>query len=117
MHSNLKTHNRKVFALTAAMWLACTLVVSNAFADDTRSETVRFSDLNVGTPAGVQSLYGRIHAAALRVCEQPSGEMEAVRSCVAKAEHGAIAKANLPLLTAFYQSKTGTQPATIIASR
>jgi hypothetical protein len=31
------------------------------------------------TAAGVEALYGRIHAAARRVCEQPAGELAAVR--------------------------------------
>ena len=117
MHSSLKPPSRRVLAFTTAMWLASALAAACASADDARSETVKFADLNVGTAIGVQSLYGRIHAAANRVCEQPSGEMEGVRNCVAKAERDAIARANLPLLTAFYQSKTGLQPATIIASR
>jgi len=117
MNSNVKTANRSILAYSAAMWLACALVATNASANDARSETVRFADLNVSTQAGVEALYGRIHAAARRVCEQPSGEMEAVKSCVTKTEGDAIRKANLPLLTAFYQSKTSGKPQTIIASR
>jgi len=117
MNSIDKTDNRTILAYAAAMWLACALVASNASANDVRSETVKFADLDVKTSAGVQALYGRIHAAARRVCEQPSGEQQAVRSCVAKAESDAVAKVNLPLLTAFYQGKTGIQPPAIIASR
>ena len=117
MNSNVKTANRSILVYAAAMWLACALVASNASASDVRSETVKFADLNVSTQPGVEALYGRIHAAARRVCEQPSGEMEAVRSCVTKAEGEAISRANLPLLTALYQSKTGGTPQTIIASR
>jgi UrcA family protein len=116
MNSNVKTANLSILACATAMWLACALVASNASANDVRSETVKFADLNVSTLAGVEALYARIHAAARRVCEQPSGEMEAVRSCVAKAEREAISKADLPLLTAFYQGKNGGTPR-IIASR
>jgi UrcA family protein len=117
MNSRVKIDNHSVRGYTIAMWLACVLVAFNAHAGDVRSETVKFPDLNLGTPAGVEALYHRIHAAARRVCEQASGEWPASRSCMAKAESDAIAKVNVPLLTAFYQSKTGTQPATIIANR
>ena len=118
MNSNVKTLNRTVLAYATALWLACALVASNAYADDqARSETVKFGDLNVSTPAGAEALYGRIHAAAWRVCQQPAGELAGARSCMKKAESDAIGKVNIPLLTAFYQSKTGTQPQTITANR
>ena len=75
-----------------------------------------FADLNLGTSAGVKALYARIHAAARRVCEQPAGEPAAVRGCMTKAESDAIERVDAPLLTAFYQKKTGSQPRTITAS-
>ena len=118
MNSNVRSHNRSILTYATAMWLACGLVAFDAHAgDDVRSETVRFADLNVGTPAGVEALYGRIHGAAGRVCQQPGGELEAIRTCVRRAESNAIGKVNAPLLTAFYQKKTGSKPQTIIANR
>jgi len=57
------------------------------------------------TAAGVEALYGRIHAAARRVCEQPAGEPAAVRGCMTKTESQAIGKVDAPLLTAIYQKK------------
>ena len=117
MNSNVKSHNRTILACAAALWLACGLVPSIANASDTRSETVKFGDLDLGSQSGVEALYGRIHAAARRVCEQPAGEDPAVRSCITKAESQAIGKVNVPLLSAFYQKKTGKQPQTIVAQR
>jgi UrcA family protein len=100
------------------MWLACGLVAVDAHAgDDVRSETVKFADLNVGTPAGAEALYVRIHAAARDVCQQPGGELQAAKTCMRRAESDAIGKVNAPLLTSFYQKKTGSIPQTIIASR
>jgi UrcA family protein len=100
------------------MWLACVLVAFDAHArNDVRSETVKFADLNVGTLAGVKALYGRIHAAAWHVCRQPGGELQTARTCMRRAESDAVGKVNAPLLTAFYQKKTGSNPQTIIASR
>jgi UrcA family protein len=117
MKSNVKTVNRGILGYAAAMALACVLVASNAHAGDDRSETVKFADLNLSSQAGVEALYERIHSAARRVCGQPAGEWAAVRKCMTKTESQAIGKVNVPLLTAFYQQKTGSQPPTITANR
>ena len=116
MNSNVKSNNRSMVVATAT-WLACVLVAFNAHAGDVRSESVKFGDLNIGSQAGVEALYGRIHAAARHVCQQPAGEQAAVGRCMSKAEAGAIGKVNNPLLTAFYQKKTGSSPPTITANR
>jgi UrcA family protein len=117
MNSNVKTENRSIHVYTVAMWLACALVACNVRADDVRSETVKFADLNLSSPSGVEALYVRIHAAARRVCSQPPGEWTSDQACMRKAEGEAIGKVNVPLLTTFYQHKTGTVPQTIIANR
>jgi len=118
MKSNVKTVNRPILAYAAAMWLACGLAASHAHAgDEARSETVKFADLNLSSAQGVEALYGRIHAAARRVCDQPAGEQAGIGRCMRKAESAAIGKVNVPLLTAFYQKKTGSQPPTITANR
>jgi UrcA family protein len=117
MNSNVKTKNRSTHTYTVAMWLACALVACNVQAGDVRTETVKFSDLNLSSPSGVEALYLRIHAAARRVCSQPAGEWTSDQACVRKAEGEAIGKVNVPLLTALYQHKTGTEPQTIIANR
>jgi len=118
MKSNVKTVSRPILGYAAAMWLACGLVASNAHAgEEAYSETVKFADLNLSSPEGVEALYGRIHAAARRVCDQPAGEQAGIWGCMKKAESEAIGKVNVPLLTAFYQKKTGSLPQTIIANR
>ena len=117
MKSNVKTINRPILGCAAAMWLACGLVASNAHGDEARSETVKFADLDLSSPAGWEALYGRIHAAARRVCDQPAGEQAGVFRCMRKTESAAIGKVNVPLLTAFYQKKTGSQSQTITANR
>jgi UrcA family protein len=117
MKSKFQTVDRPILAYAAALWLACGLVASNVHAGDSRSETVKFADLNLSSPAGVEALYGRIHAAAWRVCEQPAGELAAVGRCIRKTEAEAIGKVNVPALTAFYQTKTGSFPKTVTAHR
>ena len=118
MNSNLKFANRAILGYAVAMALASVWVAANAHADEpVRSETVKFADLNLDTWAGVEALYTRIHAAAWRVCEQPAGEAAATGPCMRKTESEAIAKVNVPLLTAFYQKKSGNHPQTITANR
>src|SRR5215472_14674311 len=101
MKSTVSAVNRSTVACASAMWLACVLLAFNAHAGDIHSETVKFGDLNLSTQSGVEALYRRIHAAALRVCDQPPGEQAAVRGCMTKAEKSAIGQVDIPLLTAF----------------
>jgi UrcA family protein len=93
----MKTANHLV--LSTAMLLASVWVVPGAFAEEpVRSETVKFYDLNVDTPASVQALYSRIHAAA-----------RGAIACARRAEARAIQTLSLPQLTAYYREKTGNQ--------
>lgn len=108
MNSNIKT--RVPLALATAIWLTWVWGASNAFADEeVRSERVKFQDLNVDTQEGVQALYGRIHAAAKRVCSESDPVLRAAEgACARKAEANAIEKLNLSQLTAYYKIKTKT---------
>jgi UrcA family protein len=119
MNSNIKT--RILHALATATLLTCVWGASSAFADEqVRSEKVKFQDLNVTTPEGVQALYGRIHAAAGRVCFQSDPVLrEAQSSCARKAEANAIEKLNLSQLTAYYKikTKTGDHTQPLLATR
>jgi len=118
MNSNIKTDNRTILGYAMAMLLACVLVASNAQAGDPpRSETVKFADLDLATSAGVESLYERIHRAAGRVCADPAAIAPTIRECTKDAENRAIGKVNVPLLTAFYQKKTGRYPQAVTARR
>jgi len=105
----------------AATLLACVWAISAAFAgEQVRSETVKFADLDVNTSEGVQTLYGRIHVAAWRVCRTPSADpiyQLGARECVRGAEAKAIGTLNLPQLTAFYRMKTGDRSQPLSASR
>jgi UrcA family protein len=119
MNSNVKTVDRVPLVFLTALMLACAWVFSSAFADEqVRSETVKFQDLNVDTSAGVEALYGRIHSAAKRVCADPDPLLRATAAaCARKAEAQAIAKVNLPQLTALYRMKTGNHTQPLSASR
>jgi UrcA family protein len=118
MNSTVMSYDRSTFGYAAAACLMCVLLSFNVHAaDQVRSETVKFADLNLGSPAGVEALYARIHAAARRVCDQPNGAMWDYTACVTKAQSDAVAKVNLPLLTELFEKKTGNHPQTIIANR
>jgi UrcA family protein len=117
MDSKIKT--RISFALAAAMLLTYVGGASSAFADEqVRSERVKFQDLNVTTQEGVQALYGRIHAAAKRVCSETDPVLRSAEvSCARKAEANAIEKLNLSQLTAYYKTKTGDHTQPLVAAR
>ena len=121
MNSSVKTANRMPLAFSAAMLLACVWAVSTAFAgEQVRSETVKFQDVNVNTSEGVQALYGRIHAAAWRVCSTTSNDplyQNGARDCAKRTEAKAIETVNLPQLTAFYRMKTGDRTQPLSANR
>jgi UrcA family protein len=112
------TLSRVPLAIATAMVLVGA-VVSTASADESvRTQTVKFDDLNVDTLTGAQALFTRIHSAAQRVCSDSDPLQHlAASACARKAEARAIAKLNLPQLTAFYQTKTGVQPQPLIANR
>jgi UrcA family protein len=117
MSSNIKT--RIPLALATAISLTWVWGACNAFADEeVRSERVKFQDLNVQTPEGVQALYGRIHAAARRVCSETDPVLrEAEGVCARKAEADAVEKLNLAQLTAYYKIKTGEHTQPLVAAR
>jgi UrcA family protein len=111
--------NFKNIANSTAALLVCVLFVSNALAaEPVRSETIKFYDLNVNTSAGAEALYNRIHSAAKNVCAQNDPVMRsAVMPCARRAEAKAIEKLNLPLLTAYYGTKTGKHTEATVARR
>ena len=119
MKSNVKADRRARLALRTTPLLAFGLIASYAFADDAlRTEVVRFQDLDVNKPAGVEALYGRIHSAARRVCSETDKMQQARASaCAKEAEAHVIGTLNMPLLTEYYQIKTGGRSQPLSASR
>jgi UrcA family protein len=77
--------------------------------DEAPSVTVRYYDLNLNSPEGVASLYGRIHAAALDVCKQAEGAQLVNRvfwsewnECVAHAVSNAVKDVHNEKLSTYY---------------
>ena len=78
--------------------------------DQRATEAVRFGDLNLGTRAGVETLFRRIQIAAGEVCNEyePRGTFlpsAAHQSCVRSAVSGAVRDVDSPLFTAYYYER------------
>jgi UrcA family protein len=124
MNSNVRADSRTLLVLSTAMLLAASVsITSTAYADEQLGgvETVNFQDLDVNTPAGAQALYGRIHAAAIRVCDSnissdPFGPLLAA-DCAREAVAKAVEHLNLPALTAYYNMSTGGKTPTLSVKR
>jgi UrcA family protein len=116
MNSHIKT--RIPLTLASVMLLTCVWGASNAFTDEeVHSERVSFKDLNLDTPEGAEALYGRIHAAAKRVCNTTDPVLWSSEGpCVRKAEANAIGKVNRPQLSAYYKAKTGEHMQPIVVA-
>ena len=102
----------KFTTLVLATLTALSLASSSAFAADeiiTKSEVVRFSDLNLSSDAGIRTLYKRIRQAARKVCAQANDsvhlEQKNFRACQDTAVANAVSKVNRPMLTAMHQSQ------------
>jgi UrcA family protein len=84
------------------------------------SITVKFADLNLQTPAGVEALYKRIHRAATQVCDSGGDRNLSIltydRKCAVATETQAIEKVNNAALSAFYQRKVGGPNAQVAMS-
>ena len=68
----------------------------------TESKVVRFCDLDLSKPADAARLYARIRNAAARVCPSSWGDSPQ-RDCYDAAVAAAVARVNMPLLSARHQ--------------
>lgn len=78
--------------------------------DQRPTKAVRFSELNLDTRSGVETLLRRIQIAAVEVCKQyePHGTFlpsAAHQSCMRSAVSGAVRDVDSPLLTAYYNDR------------
>ena len=86
-------------------------------ADPAQSKIVKYSDLNLATNGGAETLYGRLHRAAESVCgdtawgQLPLDVYLATQSCEKNAMSRAVAKVDSPKLTALFDQRTRAAPA------
>jgi UrcA family protein len=76
-------------AAVAALCLSSVAAYAGEGANEVQSRTVRYTDLDVGTPAGATALHSRIRQAAEQVCGDPSSrqlaEATAAKACITQA--------------------------------
>ena len=118
--SNTKTlprlHPLWIAAGIAALFVSGGAIQANPadFVKGT-SVKVKYHDLDLGTPDGVQVLYKRIEKAARRVCTDDAMPGDPMwhshwRYCFKSAVANAVKDVDNKWLTAMYQDKNGTSP-------
>jgi UrcA family protein len=110
---------RLILVSTVAVIMGATAAPARAEDGDAPAVTVNFGDLNLAHPAGITQLYGRIRAAANKVCQPYSIKApfaaQAMDACVGKAMSKAITDVHEPALTAMYVEKSGKAATTRVA--
>jgi UrcA family protein len=105
------TQLRRAFAVAAAFTALSAAATSQAAmpGDDTVSVTVRYDDLNLSSPAGVNALYSRISAAARQVCpdshSRDLGAVLAAHRCQVDAVAKAVSEINSPQLAMVHAAR------------
>ena len=107
--------NSRIRTVTATLVWASVVTLSSANAlagggpdpaGDMSGIRVRYGDLDLSKPQDVAHLYRRIKRAAYMICGAPSswdGRISFVETCRQKTIEDAVARINMPQLTAFYQ--------------
>ncbi len=78
-----------------------------------RNEVIKYQDLDLNTPAGVASLYQRIHGAAKQVCSLAGDDNRDLaahaeaQKCIAQSVASAVDSIHSGALSAYYQAKLG----------
>ena len=111
MNTKITTRNLRTFVLALTLGL---VTAFPAMASD-GGVKVSYRDLDLQTIEGAHTLYGRLQAAARKVCGFQGTsiiEQSIWKSCYRGAVTDAVAKVNSPLLTAVH---TGQPPVTAVA--
>jgi UrcA family protein len=115
----------KNIALAAVAGICVTGFAIGAHANESEwsapARTVRYSDLNLNTQVGAETLYRRIRSAAEQVCgdvnSRQLAEAAAAKACVNQAVSTSVRAVNNRRLTVAYNERVGvTQTAINIAS-
>ncbi len=129
MNSSIKSSSTKnirgrLTLINAAVALTVGLIVIPAYASDPSNsaltQVVKFQDLNLGTSAGIATLYRRISAASRHVCGADDGDKDLNsqsihQACVKDAEAPPVAQVNVPELAVYAEKKLGSHPPIVLA--
>ena len=117
-----RTSKNIVLAAVAAASLGSLTHMAQAadVAGDRPALTVRYSDLNIDTPAGAAALYSRIRHAAEQVCGKADSrrldEVSAAKNCADKAVASSVAAVDNAQLTSQYSARVGKAPKQIVVA-
>jgi UrcA family protein len=94
-----------VLCLAAAATLSAAIPARAQISDAVPSVTVKYGDLDIGSPAGAQALLRRIEAAANTACGgapdiRELSQWASFESCRRSAVAGAVVAVDSPMLTA-----------------
>lgn len=110
--TNFTSRTQRLARAGIAAFAVCSCLVSySASAEPSvKSQTVSYADLDLSKPAGVQTLYQRIKAAARNVCGPVdqytyASSHRAFRKCCETAIADAVAQVDRPTLTALHKEK------------
>lgn len=119
----LRNSKNVLFAAVAAVSFASVAQMAQAadVINDRPAQTVRYSDLNLNTDAGVASLYNRIHHAAEQVCGTVDSrrleQVAAAQACVNTAMATSVsAVGNIQLTQVFMAHSSGSPKPVMVAS-
>jgi UrcA family protein len=103
MNTSIRTQLYTAIYCVMGTAVLCAALSTSAGAEDLRSKTVRFNDLDITKSDGAKVLYSRIRAAARDVCELSAGAdpilRVGVKGCMEKAVDKAVKDVNAPMLT------------------
>jgi UrcA family protein len=116
MTSNVSIHTLITHSLFIGCATAALAVAHAAPADgDALTAVVKYADLNLDHPAGVDALYARLKGAAHQVCapydSRGLANLWKFRACTDDALRNALVSVDNPALTACYTAEHGGQPA------
>jgi len=109
-------------AILGALALTCSAMCTAAGAGDVPQAVVKFADVNMSTQQGAAALYGRIAAAADKVCNSNAvdgrdlGAKARLSACVHHAIADAVTKVGQPQLLALYSAKNHRPVPILVAS-
>jgi UrcA family protein len=113
---------RNLLAPAAFAVMTATAAAAPAVADglgDAISHDVKYGDLDLTHPAGVNVLYNRIRLASKMVCAQWSDRqlvyVHLYNACFTNAMSQAVADVKQPALTALYLERTGNSQSQRVA--
>ena len=107
----LSPRTAKFFPALAAAAIALTPLLATAATPELQSKRIVLSDLNLSTPAGVNTLYARIHTAAESSCaplrQATTGTRIALGydECVRDAVSDTVRKLSIPGLSSLHAAR------------